>query len=119
VSRLAFRFAIAAAAAVACGPPSPDRLELVSRTAPIEGGLGAPTVSLIEGDLLAVDVNSIDGDEEMGLCVEASSSSDAVEVGRVRGQCRLFFVMARAPGTARVRFEARGTRTELLVDVTR
>lgn len=97
---------------VACAPPSPERIEL-------ETAEGRPPSRLAEGDLLVVDARPTDGSDAMNLCVDASSSSsDVVRVSRVRGQCRRFVVVASAAGTARVRFEVRGTVSELDLDVT-
>ena len=56
----------------------------------------------------------------MDLCVDATVSGavpGAVRVSRVRGSCRRFVVIATGSGPARVRFEARGTVSELVLDV--
>ena len=99
----------------ACEAPSPDALRIVPRAGPLEGA----TASLVEGDLLVLDLEPVDGDERMDLCVEASApSSSSITVRRVRGRCRRFVVLATRAGTARVRFASRGTTADLEVDVT-
>jgi hypothetical protein len=100
------------AATTACAP-SPERIALSSRASPLEA-----TTTLVEGDLLVVDARPREDDgKEMKLCVDATSSSPSVRVQRVHDDCDLFVVSAAAPGRATVRFEARGTWSEVHVDV--
>lgn len=109
---------LASVALVACGPPAPDTVFLHT----VESGVttaAEPPTSLAEGDLVLVDATPQDGDDPMELCIDATvSGSTAVRVARVRGNCRRFAVLAQASGTATVRFEARGTASVLVVNVT-
>jgi hypothetical protein len=116
--RLAIAIAIGTMALPACGPPEPSAIFLHT----VESGLttrAEPPTKIAEGDLFVIDANPQNGDESMDLCIDATvSGSSAVRVARVRGQCRRFVVIASGAGTARVRFEARGTASELVLDVT-
>jgi hypothetical protein len=96
---------------VACGPPSPERLVVRSD----QTALGA-RIELDEGDLLVVDVDPVDGDESMDLCVNGTSEG-AVDIGRVREQCQRFVVLGTTAGAGTIRFEVRGAVTEIAVDV--
>lgn len=115
-------FAVAAAtlALVACGPPEPTAIFLHT----VEQGITTaanPPAALTEGDLIVVDANPQNGDDSMELCIDATVSGavpGAVRVSRVRGSCRRFVVIATGSGSVRVRFEARGTFSELVLDVT-
>jgi hypothetical protein len=115
IERLAL--VLASLAVAACGPPEPSAIFLHT----VESGLTTndePPTKITEGDLFVVNANPQDGDESMDLCIDATvSGSRGVRVARVRGQCRRFVVIAAGAGTARVRFEARGTASELVLDV--
>jgi hypothetical protein len=110
---------LAPLALVACGPPSPSAIFVNT----VDNGVttaSAPSPTMQEGDLVVVDALPHDGDDEMDLCIDASTSGDAsaVRVARVRGSCRRFVVVATGSGAARVTFSARGTVTELALNVT-
>lgn len=119
--RYVFAFVWFAAAAIACGPPKPDAVDVRS----IDGTQATPVrrpiaerQRLAEGDLVVVDTDPVDGDESMDLCVDATSTSPAIaRVARVEGKCRQFVVLATSPGAASVRFEARGTINEIAIEV--
>lgn len=111
--------ALVAASCVACGPPAPSAIFLHT----VESGVtqsAEPPTRIAEGDLFVIDANPQDDDESMDLCVDASVSgpnASAVRVSRVRGNCRRFAVIAQGPGSATVRFEARGTASVLVLNV--
>lgn len=103
---------VASAFAVGCGSdPSPKHIEITSR----EDAFKTPELkddpSIVEGDLLVVEIQSFDDeDEPMDLCPAASSSNpDVVELRAVRDKCRLFIVLARKPGSSTLSFRVRNT----------
>jgi hypothetical protein len=110
--RLVVLLLSAACAASACGPRSPELIAVTSRA----GGAITP---IAEGDLLVLDASPLDGDGDvMDLCVEASrTEGTSVELRKVRGQCRRFVVTPSGVGSSRIRFEVRGTTTEIVVEV--
>ncbi|HVH42469.1 MAG TPA: hypothetical protein VM925_08995 [Labilithrix sp.] len=111
--------AIGLLALVGC-KPSPERFSLTAHgDQELAGESGAHATSLGEGNLVLIRAEPLDGGHDpMDLCVTAvSSNPSAVEVRRVRGQCRSFIVMARTSGTATLTFEAREHREALSVTV--
>lgn len=109
--------ALFAGALIACAP-APDTIRLSSRSdaanvpQPIEK-------SFVEGDLLVLDAIGIDSSgDETELCVTATSSDPSiVEVLPARGECRVFILLARRPGHARVSFTAREVTSVAEIDV--
>lgn len=108
-----FAIGLCAAGMLAC-EPAPDRVALASRTDPV----GAVT-ELQEGDLLVLDAKTMeDEDEDEQLCVNASVlEGSSATVHRVRDQCRRFVILATGAGRTSLRFEARGTTTDIVIDV--
>ena len=104
---------------IACGPPSPSEISLHT----VESGVtesAEPPTTVSEGDLFVVDANPRDDDESMELCIDATvtgPTASAVRVSRVRGNCRRFVVVAQGNGTATITFEARGTKSVLVLNV--
>jgi hypothetical protein len=112
-----------AVSAFACGGPDPDEIELLTKAAP-DTGVDTPLrdeTTVTVGDLVGVEARARDGDDVMKLCIEVSSSApDVVVARRASGACdepRLFGLGAKKPGTARVRFAARGTSREVTIVV--
>lgn len=120
IDLLLFLLAASLTTLVACGPPSPDAVILHDvQTGGVKSSAD-PHTRMNEGDLFIVDADPVDGDDKsMDLCVDSSvqSESNAVRVSRVRGSCRRFVVVAQSPGSARIRFEVRGTASELVLNV--
>ncbi len=109
-------------ALVGCGPPDPDAIELSTKAADAVAVNAPPPEETIVavGDLVAIEARPLDDDgDRMRLCIEASTSApDVVDVRRATGRCdepRLFVLGAKRPGTARIRFSARGTSRELTI----
>lgn len=95
--------------------PSPDDIDLSSTTHPLDG---RSSVTLQEGDVMVLDAKPYDDNDEMDLCVTASSSApDVLTVQRVKNKCRLFVLSPKRAGQATIAFRARDGESRFSVDV--
>lgn len=108
--------ALIATSLIACSP-EPDLVSLTSRADETYADEPLPT-QLVEGDLLVVDAVGLDSGDPMEACAAAASSDPAVlEALPVRGDCRVFLLLARRPGHARVTFTVRGVSAASDIEV--
>jgi hypothetical protein len=95
--------------------PSPDDIEFTSVTHSIDGH----TTSMTEGDVMVLQTRPLDDNDDLNLCVTATSSApNVLSVTHVVDKCRVFALSGTGVGHAVVTFRARDGASTLEVEVT-